>query len=216
VIKRLHHVAVAVESVQEALAFYHDILGLTDITIKTLKDRGLKVALIQAGESEIELLEPIDDDSTVRRFLDKRGSGLHHICFQVDDIEAAMTELKGRGAEFIEPVARPGAVGLVSFMPPSMADGVLVEFAQVLAPHAPGEAETTVGGGTVTPESATGEDVPATPVTTESDVAATAMTVPAAESPSVTATVVEPSRSAASSPATPSPPATPPSATSAP
>ena len=129
-----------------------------------------------------------------------------------------MTELKGRGAEFIEPVARPGAVGLVSFMPPSMADGVLVEFAQVLAPHAPGEAEAeaAVDGGTVTPESATGEDVPATPVTTESDVAATAMTVPAAESPSVTATVVEPSRSAASSPATPSPPATPPSATSAP
>ena len=142
-IKRLHHVAVAVESIPAALGFYHDILGLTNITIKTLKDRGLKVALIQAGESEIELLEPTSEDSTVRRFLDRRGSGLHHICFQVDDIEAAMRELGGRGAEFIEPVPREGAVGLVSFMPPAVADGVLVELAQVAAPHkAPAEAES--------------------------------------------------------------------------
>jgi len=143
VIKKLHHVAVAVESVQEALHFYHDVLGLNDITIKTLKDRGLKVALIQAGDSEIELLEPTTPDNTVRKFLDRRGSGLHHICFQVDDIEAAMRELEGRGAEFIDPVPREGAVGLVSFMPPSVADGVLVELAQIAVPHAaPATAES--------------------------------------------------------------------------
>ncbi|MDP8925180.1 MAG: methylmalonyl-CoA epimerase [Chloroflexota bacterium] len=136
-IKKLHHVAVAVESVEAALRFYRDILGLTDITIMTLQDRGLRVALIPAGDSEIELLEPIGEDSTVRRFLDRRGSGLHHICFQVDDIEAAMREFESRGAEFIEPVPRAGAVGLVSFMPPAVADGVLVELAQVPSPHEP-------------------------------------------------------------------------------
>ncbi len=178
-IKKLHHVAVAVESVQAALGFYHDILGLTDITIKTLKDRGLKVALIQAGDSEIELLEPTSDDSTVRRFLDRRGSGLHHICFQVDDIEAAMRELEGRGAEFIEPVPREGAVGLVSFMPPAVADGVLVELAQVTAPHqTPAEAEsapaTPAAAGVAAKLADAGE--PAPPVLT--DDAATASSAP--------------------------------------
>ena len=131
-VKRLHHVAVAVESVDEAARFYRDLLGLGDITFLDVEDRGLKVALIRAGETEIELLEPTTpaEENTVRRFLDRRGSGLHHICFQVDDIEAAMRELGDRGAEFIEPVPRAGAVGLVAFMPPAVADGVLVELAQ--------------------------------------------------------------------------------------
>jgi methylmalonyl-CoA/ethylmalonyl-CoA epimerase len=132
VIKKLHHVAVAVESVDEATRFYRDLLGLGDITIRHVADRGLKVALIRAGDTEIELLEPTTpaEENTVRRFLDRRGSGLHHICFQVDDIEAAMRELGDRGAEFVEPVPREGAVGLVAFMPPAVADGVLVELAQ--------------------------------------------------------------------------------------
>ena len=169
-IKKLHHVAVAVESVQAALGFYHDILGLTDITIKTLKDRGLKVALIQAGDSEIELLEPTSEDSTVRRFLDRRGSGLHHICFEVDDIEAAMREFEGRGAEFIEPVPREGAVGLVSFMPPAVADGVLVELAQVTVPHqAPATAESAPSTPAATAEAAALAEAgePAPPVMTD-------------------------------------------------
>jgi len=129
--RKLHHVAVAVESVDGALGFYRDVLGLTDVRTMTLEDRGLKVALIQAGDTEIELLEPISQDNTVKRFLERRGSGLHHICFQVDDIETAMKELAERGAEFVDDVPREGAVGLVAFMPPSVADGVLVELAQI-------------------------------------------------------------------------------------
>ena len=132
-IKTLHHVAVAVESVDDALRFYRDVLGLDEIETLELPDRGLKVALIKTGDSEVELLEPTSAN-TVRKFLDRRGSGLHHICFQVDDVEAAMTELRARGAEFVDPVPRPGAVGLVTFMPPSLADGVLVELAQVTDP----------------------------------------------------------------------------------
>ncbi|MCC6178046.1 MAG: methylmalonyl-CoA epimerase [Chloroflexi bacterium] len=132
-IKKLHHVAMAVDSVEDALQYYRDILGLTDITILKIKDRGLKVALIKAGVSEIELLEPTTEDNTVRRFIERRGPGLHHICFEVDDLEAAMKEYEGKGAEWIDPVPRPGAVGLVNFMPPSVAEGVLVEFAQTTA-----------------------------------------------------------------------------------
>lgn len=130
-IRKLHHVAVAVESVDAASRFYRDLLGLTVTRTMTLDDRGLKVALIQAGDTEIELLEPTSADNTVKRFLERRGSGLHHICFQVDDIESAMKELAARGAEFVDDVPREGAVGLVAFMPPSVADGVLVELTQV-------------------------------------------------------------------------------------
>jgi methylmalonyl-CoA/ethylmalonyl-CoA epimerase len=129
-VKKLHHVAVAVDSVDEALRFYRDVLGLNDITTMTLEDRGLKIGLVKAGVSEIELLEPTNPENTVQRFLDRRGPGLHHVCFEVDDVEASMRHFEGRGAEFIDPVPRPGAVGLVSFMPPSVADGVLVELAQ--------------------------------------------------------------------------------------
>jgi butyryl-CoA dehydrogenase len=128
--KRLHHVAVAVDKVDEALKFYRETLGLEDITVMNLEDRGLRVALVKAGLSEIELLEPLDDNGTVARFLDRRGPGLHHICFEVEDVEKSMRYYEGRGATFIDPVPRPGAVGLVSFMPPTIADGVLVELAQ--------------------------------------------------------------------------------------
>src|SRR5215210_2316610 len=99
-IKKLHHVAIAVESIDESVWFYRNVLGLAVARTMTLEDRGLKVALIQAGDTEIELLEPISEDNTVKRFLERRGPGLHHICFQVDDVDAAIRQLKGRGVEF--------------------------------------------------------------------------------------------------------------------
>src|SRR6185295_5623343 len=73
---------------------------------------------------------PLHEDSTVGRFLDRRGPGLHHVCFEVDDVEKSMRYYEGKGATFLDLVPRPGAVGLVSFMPPTQADGVLVELAQ--------------------------------------------------------------------------------------
>ena len=135
-VRKLHHVAVAVESVEESLPFYRDVLGLAEIQMLALPDRGLKVALIRAGDSEIELLEPTAEN-TVKRFLERRGSGLHHICFQVDDVAAVMKELGERGAEFVDDVPREGAVGLVAFMTPKVADGVLVELTQVSGVGAP-------------------------------------------------------------------------------
>ena len=130
-VKKLHHVAVAVENVDQSARFYRDVLGLDVAKTLTLENQGLKVALIQAGDTEIELLEPTSEDNTVKRFLERRGPGLHHICFQVEDVEAAMRELGERGAAFVDPVPRQGAVGLVAFMPPDVAGGVLVEVAQV-------------------------------------------------------------------------------------
>ena len=137
-IKRLHHVGVAAESIREALAFYGDILGLEVADSMSLADRDLKVAFVDAGGAEIELLEPTSSDNTVARFIERRGPGLHHICFEVDDIEAAIDELSSRGAEFVDLEPRPGAVGQVAFMLPETGRGVLVELIQLGEDPAPG------------------------------------------------------------------------------
>jgi methylmalonyl-CoA/ethylmalonyl-CoA epimerase len=129
-IKRLNHVSVAVPSIQDALRFYRDILGLEVVETTTLDDRELKVAFVRIGDTEIELLEPTSADNTVTRFLERRGPGLHHICLEVDDLAAAMDELSARGAEFVDPQPRPGAVGQVAFILPDVGRGVLVELNQ--------------------------------------------------------------------------------------
>lgn len=129
-LKKLSHVSIAVENVDEAVKFYRDVLGLEVNRVVTLEDRQLKIAFINIGETELELLEPLNQDNTVRRYLDRWGPGLHHICFEVDNIESSMQTLKERGAEFTDSVPRPGAVGQVAFMHPSSTGGVLVEINQ--------------------------------------------------------------------------------------
>ena len=129
-IKRLSHVSIAVESIDDALAFYRDLLGLEVSETVWLDDRQLRVAFVKIGDTELELLEPTSKDNTVTRFLERRGPGLHHICLEVDDIEAAMDELSARGAEFVDPEPKRGAVGRVAFILPDVARGVLVELNQ--------------------------------------------------------------------------------------
>jgi len=134
-IKRLNHISVAVPSVDDALKFYRDLLGLEVSRIVTDEDRQLKIAFVKIGETEIELLEPLNDDNTVQRFLQRRGPGLHHICLEVDDIRVAMDELMERGAEFVDPDPQPGAVGQVAFILPDVGRGVLVELNQSDSGH---------------------------------------------------------------------------------
>ena len=129
-IKRLNHVSIAVHSIDEALQFYRDVLGLEVTRTQTLDDRQLKVAFVKVGQTELELLEPTSQDNTVTRFLERRGPGLHHICLEVDDLQAAMAEMMERGAEFVDPEPQPGAVGRVAFILPDVGRGVLVELNQ--------------------------------------------------------------------------------------
>jgi methylmalonyl-CoA epimerase len=126
-VRRVHHVAVAVNDLEESLRFYQDVLGLSGIHIVEVPEQGLRVALVKIGDVEMELLQPTTPDGTVRRFIDRRGQGMHHVCFQVDDVRAAMEELKSRGAQFVDPVPRPGVGGMVAFMTPATASGMLVE-----------------------------------------------------------------------------------------
>jgi methylmalonyl-CoA epimerase len=123
----VHHVGVAVPSIDDALTFYRDKLGLALKDQMELSDRQLKVAFVDAENVLIELLEPTDPDTPVARFLERRGPGMHHLCFGTIDIAQHLQELKDRGVELIDAQPRPGAHGDVAFLQPSSAFGVLIE-----------------------------------------------------------------------------------------
>ncbi len=131
-IKKVHHVGVVVRDMEQAMRFYRDVLGLPVHKIEILYEQGVKAALLKVGDSEVELLEPVVADNGVARYLEKKGEGLHHICFEVDDVERDLTSLKARGVELIDQQTRIGLAGRICFLHPSAVDGALVELCQPL------------------------------------------------------------------------------------
>jgi methylmalonyl-CoA epimerase len=126
----VHHIGVAVPSIDAAMHFYGDKLGLSLVDSVDLPDRQLKVAFVKTANLLIELLEPTDPDTPVARFLERRGPGLHHLCFGTPDIQKHLRDLKDKGVELIDEVPRPGAHGDVAFLQPAASLGVLVELLQ--------------------------------------------------------------------------------------
>jgi methylmalonyl-CoA/ethylmalonyl-CoA epimerase len=135
-IEKVHHVGVVVRDVEQAMGFYRDLLGLRVHKLETIEEQGVRAALLTLGDSEIELLEPVVPDTGVARYLERKGEGLHHICFQVDDVERDLEALKERGTEMIDQQTRMGLAGRICFLHPSALDGTLVELCQPV-----GEAE---------------------------------------------------------------------------
>lgn len=131
-IKKVHHVGVVVRDMEQAMGFYRDLLGLPVDKIETIHEQGVKAALLTLGDSEIELLEPTVTDNGVARYLERKGEGLHHICFEVDDVERDLSALKDRGTEMIDQQTRIGLAGRICFLHPSAMDGALVELCQPL------------------------------------------------------------------------------------
>ena len=129
-IKRIDHIAIVVENLDKALEVYRDALGMTVSAIKAMPEQDVTMAFLPSGDSEIELLEPISADSGIAKYLAKRGEGLHHICLEVDDIEATLVELKAKGAQLIDETPRRGAYGKIAFIHPKGAHGVLVELVE--------------------------------------------------------------------------------------
>src|SRR5918993_1407635 len=132
---RIHHVAVVVRSLEDALPLYRDLLGLPLETIMDIPQDRVRIAFLGVGESKVELVEPTDDTTGVARFLESRGEGFHHVCFEVSDISAALMRLGMDGIELIHSVARKGAEGPVAFLHPRSCHGVLVELIE--APGGP-------------------------------------------------------------------------------
>jgi methylmalonyl-CoA/ethylmalonyl-CoA epimerase len=128
---KIDHLGIAVRSISDSLAFYCDVLELKLAAREAIADQGVNVALLPVGETRIELLEPVSEDSPVGRFIAKRGEGLHHICYEVEDLRSKMDELRSRGVRVLDGYPRRGAEGkLVAFLHPASANGVLVELVE--------------------------------------------------------------------------------------
>jgi methylmalonyl-CoA/ethylmalonyl-CoA epimerase len=130
VIKGLHHIGLAVRSVEERMVLYR-ALGLEVAGREEVPSEMVRVAFLPVGDTRIELLEPTSPNSPVARFIDMRGEGVHHICLEVDDLEAAMARLAAQGFQLVTNVPSPGAHGTqVSFVHPKSTGGVLIELCQ--------------------------------------------------------------------------------------
>jgi len=124
----IHHIAIVVRDLDAALDFYRDALGLEMTDRRQVPEEGVEIAFLPAGEGEIELLRPLDEESGVARFLEKRGEGLHHVCLAVDDIDASMQRLQATGAQLLSDEPRVDAHGTrYAFVHPKSAHGVLLE-----------------------------------------------------------------------------------------
>ena len=127
----LDHIGIAVKDLAAAIAFYRDALGLEIEAPEEVASQRVRAHFVEVGGAKLELLEATAADSPIARYVDKRGPGLHHITLRVDDIEAALAQLKAHGARLIDEQPRPGAEGsLVAFIHPASAHGVLVELKQ--------------------------------------------------------------------------------------
>jgi len=133
-IRRIHHVAVAVGGIEEALAHVRDTLGLPLAHRETVAQQKVDTASFAVGESTIELVCPTDPGSPVARFIEAKGEGIHHIALEVDDIEAELARLKERGMKLIDETPRAGAGGTrIAFLHPKANRGVLIELVEVPA-----------------------------------------------------------------------------------
>lgn len=128
---KIDHIGVAVASLDETMPFYRDQLGMTVKGVEEVVEQKVRVAFLQIGESKIELLEPTSAESAVAKFLQKNGPGIHHIAYQVDDIEAAIRKLEADGARMIDRVPRTGAHSArIAFIHPKSSGGTLTELCQ--------------------------------------------------------------------------------------
>ena len=127
-IKRIDHIAVVIEDVEAALGFWRDALGIPYSHTEDVPAEGSQVFFLPIGDSEIELVKPTTSDSGLARYLEKRGPGMHHICLEVDDIQAMLSRLKEKGVQLIQEVPSVGIGGRkYAFIHPKSSNGVLVE-----------------------------------------------------------------------------------------
>jgi methylmalonyl-CoA/ethylmalonyl-CoA epimerase len=128
---KIDHIGIAVKSLDDAIPFYRDNLGMAFAGIEEVAEQKVRVAMMQVGESKIELLEPISEDSPVAKFIEKNGAGFHHIAYEVNDIEAGIAKLLADGARMIDEIPRHGAHGTrIAFIHPKSSNGVLTELCQ--------------------------------------------------------------------------------------
>lgn len=124
---KIDHIAIAVNNLEESAKIYQKALGVKNIEFETVESEGVKVAIIHLENGRIELMQPTNDTSPIKKFLDKKGQGLHHMALETDDIDGEVTRMEGCGVQFLGKI-RPGSAGTkVTFIHPKSLDGVLAE-----------------------------------------------------------------------------------------
>jgi methylmalonyl-CoA/ethylmalonyl-CoA epimerase len=131
-LKKINHVAIAVNNIEEAAKFYKNVLGLNLSDVEVVAAQKTRAGFFRIGESNIELVQPAEPDSPLVKFLETKGQGIHHICFEVNDIEAEVKALLKKGATMVDQKPRPGAHQTkVAFVHPKSSSGVLIELCEL-------------------------------------------------------------------------------------
>ncbi len=130
-ISHIEHLGIAVKSIEESLPYYEGVLGLKCYNIEVVEDQKVKTAFFKVGQTKIELLEPTSPESTIAKFIEKKGEGIHHIAFAVDSVAASLAEAESKGVQLIDKAPRAGAEGLnIAFLHPKSTCSVLTEFCE--------------------------------------------------------------------------------------
>jgi len=130
-ITHIEHIGIAVKSIEEQLPYYEGVLGLKCYNIEIVEDQKVKTAFFMVGSTKIELLEPTSEESTIAKFIEKRGEGVHHIAFATKNVNEALKEVEAKGVRLIDREARSGAEGLnIAFLHPKSTGGVLTELCE--------------------------------------------------------------------------------------
>lgn len=130
-LEKIDHLGVAVKSIEKALEFYQNTLGIEPTGVEEVASQKVKVAFLPVGESNIELLESTSEDSAIAKHIEKRGEGIAHLAFKVDDIEVALSTLKEKGVRLINETPQPGAHGAkIAFIHPKSTNGILIELCE--------------------------------------------------------------------------------------
>ena len=131
-ISHIEHIGIAVTNLEEAIKYYEEILGLQCYAVEEVKNQKVKTAFFKVGETKIELLESTAPDGSIAKFINKRGEGIHHLAFAVDDADKSLEEMNQKGVRVIDKMSRKGAEGLdIGFLHPKSTFGVLTELCSI-------------------------------------------------------------------------------------
>mgnify|MGYP000939168438 CR=1 FL=1 len=128
-VKGIEHIGIAVNNLEESITYYEEVLGLSCYAIEEVADQQVRTAFFKVGDTKIELLESTSPEGPIGKFIEKKGPGVHHIAYAVDDVQQALNETEGKGVRLIDKKARKGAEGLkIGFLHPKSTEGILTEF----------------------------------------------------------------------------------------
>ena len=127
VARHINHVAIAVNDIDDTLAFYRDVFGAPKVEVEDIEDQAVRAALVRVGGSQLEFIQPTDPDGGVARFIASRGEGVHHIAFEVENLQERLDALAAHGVRLIDSAPREGLSGMIAFLHPRATRGVLIE-----------------------------------------------------------------------------------------